>query len=162
MNSSEIKASQNQQWINDKIHERCIPTHALPPNLPVRPVPTKYVKLNSVDQHPPCREEKKNFSYYQSDKMFCPTSRNVNYTGYANNIHLENELRNQHYALQKSDQREYVPSSKSTLYNYSAPSLSSMPQSFSYLFDNSIYFPVQNEMMESSKSLFNNHTRYQR
>jgi len=158
MSSSEIKVSQHQEWINDKIHQRCIPTHSLPPNLPVRPVPTKYVKLNSSDQHPYCNEEKKHYSSYQSNNMFCPTSKNVDYTGYANNIHLENELRNQHYALQKSDQREYVPNSKSMLYQYSTPS-PSVPQHFSYLFDNSIYFPVEPQLTNTAHAVFNYHTR---
>lgn len=161
MNSSEIKSSDNQQWINDKIHQRCIPTHHLQPNLEVRPVPTKYVKLNSIDQHPIGSVNNKDYSPYQCNKMFVPSSKNVNYTGYANNIHLENELRNQHYALQKADQREYVPQSNSMMYQYSTPSSSSSsgPQQFSYLFDNSIYFPVQEELMQSSQVLFHYNSR---
>ena len=161
MNSSEISVSQNQQFMNDKISQRTIPTHTLSPNLSVRPVPTKYVKLNTTDIHSECKEKKITNQPYQSHKMFCPTSQNVNYAGYANNIHLENELRNQHYALQKSDQHEYVPSSNSSLYQYSTPS-SSLPQEFSYLFDNSIYMPVESILTQSSQALFNNHTRYQK
>ena len=153
---------QLNQEINNKIYQRNIPSHSLPPNLSVYPVPTKYVKLGVTDQHPEQKTPHKHYSNYQANKMFCPTSTNGNYQGYSSHIHLESELRNQFVALQKCDASEYIPNYKSNLYTYSTPSHNKEIQPFEYLFNTAIYMPFQPILTEQQNdSLFFNHTRQQ-
>jgi len=153
--------SQMNQQMNQQIYQRNVPTHALPPNLNVYPVPTKYVKLGTYDSHPVCQTNKNTYFDYQSNNMFCPTSKNVNFNGYTNNIHLESELRNQFYALQKSDASEYIPNHKSQLYYHSVHYNDKVEMPFEYLFNTSIYMPFQANSVSQNVSLFNNHTRQQ-
>jgi hypothetical protein len=154
-------SSQLNQEINNKIYQRFVPSHSLPPNLSVYPVPTKYVKLGVTDNHPEQNTKQHNYANYQSNTMFCPTLKNNNYNGYSNNIHLESELRNQFVALQKCDASEYIPNYKSNLYFYSTPSNNTDIQPFEHLFDTSIYMPFQPIAKERHNSLFFNHTRQQ-
>lgn len=154
-------SSQLNQEINNKIYQRFVPSHSLPPNLSVYPVPTKYVKLGVTDNHTQQNTIQNNYPNYQCDTMFCPTFKNNNYNGYSNNIHLESELRNQFVALQKSDASEYIPNYKSNLYSYSTPSNNINIQPFEYLFNTSIYMPFQPLLTEQNNSLFFNHTRQQ-
>jgi len=152
---------QLNQEINNKIYQRNVPSHSLPPNLSVYPVPTKYVKLGVADKHPSQETPHKNYVNYQAHQMFCPTSKNGNYQGYSNHIHLESELRNQFVALQKCDASEYIPNYKSNLYSYSTPSTKKNIQPFEYLFNNDIYMPFQPISTQQKDSLFFNHTRQQ-
>jgi hypothetical protein len=154
-------SSQLNQEINNKIYQRFVPSHSLPPNLSVYSVPTKYVKLGRTDKQPVQNTTQYNYTNYNSNTMFCPTLKNGNYQGYSNHIHLESELRNQFVALQKCDASEYIPNYKSNLYNYSTPSNNKDTQPFEYLFNTAIYMPFQPILTEYNESLFCNHTRQQ-
>jgi len=155
-------SSQLNQEINNKIYQRFVPSHSLPPNLSVYPVPTKYVKLGVTDNQPEQNTRQSNCVNYQSNTMFCPTLKNGNYNGYSSNIHLESELRNQFVALQKCDAAEYIPNYKSNLYTYSTPSNKKDTQPFEYLFNTAIYMPFEPILtQQQNNSLFCNHTRQQ-
>jgi hypothetical protein len=155
-------SSQLNEEINNKIYQRFVPSHSLPPNLSVYPVPTKYVKLGITDNHPHQNTIQNNYQNFQCNTMFCPTLKNGNYNGYSNNIHLESELRNQFVALQKCDAAEYIPNYKSSLFMYSTPSNKQYTQPFEYLFNTAIYMPFQPILTEQQNdALFFNHTRQQ-
>jgi len=155
----------NSQWnreMNEKLYNRNVPSHCLPPNLSVYPIQTKYVKLGTADYQPTPRIPPKQYVNYQSNKMFCPTSKNGNFQGYANNIHVESELRNQFYALQKSDACEYIPNKHSELFGYNVKSNQNLiTQPYQFLFDTSLYFPNNYQSQNKFQSLFCNHTRQQ-
>ena len=51
------------------------------------------------------------------ENYFLPCTTNGAWSKYSNNINTESILRNQVYALQRAPQAQYVPSSKSDLYN---------------------------------------------
>jgi hypothetical protein len=55
---------------------------------------------------------------YNVNKVFNPGNTVSPWSGFASNINLESELRNQVYALQKCSQSVYVPNSSSDLYDY--------------------------------------------
>ena len=58
----------------------------------------------------------KNYGNYDISSAFFPGNRKMHFCGFSSNIDKESALRNQFFALQKADQREYVPSSVSDLY----------------------------------------------
>jgi hypothetical protein len=54
---------------------------------------------------------------YNPEYVFNPGNAVAPWSGYATAVNVESTLRNQFFALQKCGQSEYVPSSKSDLYN---------------------------------------------
>lgn len=102
---------------NQRIYDRNIPSQVLQPYLDVRPVMTKYSYLPIVD---PRKEVQTRFiqsATYQPQQVFNPGNTKSPWSGYASNINNESILRNQVFALQRSNQAVYVPNSNSDLYH---------------------------------------------
>ena len=55
---------------------------------------------------------------YNVGNVFNPGNTKSPWSGFAKNVNIETELRNQVFSLQKCSQNVYVPSSKSDLYDY--------------------------------------------
>ena len=105
--------SKIHEQTNTRIYDRNIPSQMLQPYLDVRPVMTKYSHFPIVD----------------------PGNTQSPWSGFASNINLESELRNQVFALQKCSQAVYVPDSNSDLYKYSySPNTAKQSQTHSLLF----------------------------
>lgn len=123
--------------LNTRIYDRFRPDNILQANLNVRPTSTKYSlfpiidlrKQNSVDLAPALD--------YSIEAGFVPPAARGPTVGYTDNVHIESQLRNQFFALQKgADQGIYVPSSNSDLYrismaNPSNPEVQPYPELFS-------------------------------
>lgn len=113
--SSEIRGQ-----TNERIFSRILPSQPLQPYLNVRPLNTKYTKLPIVEPRQLEFSVPLNiYKTYDINKIFNPGDRNAPYSGYAENINIESELKGQIYALQKCSQSVYIPSSTSSLYNNS-------------------------------------------
>jgi hypothetical protein len=117
--------SQNQQSVsnihketNKRIYDRNIPSQMLQPYLDVRPVMTKYSYFPIVDPRKEISVPMEQMPTYNVNKVFNPGNTVSPWSGFASNINLESELRNQVYALQKCSQSVYVPNSSSDLYDY--------------------------------------------
>lgn len=108
---------------NARIAERHTSDHAMPVALDVRPVPTKYVHLPTVDQRRPTNEGLAQYPVFQTSTMFNPGNAGGPWTGFAGNVDLESELRNQVYAFQCCPQATYIPPQSSTLYAPSLPKI---------------------------------------
>jgi len=99
--------------LNIRIESRNIPSAPLQPLYDFRPVMTKYTWFQSIEEK--SIVPTKHYEYAPS-KVFNPGNRApINY--FLQNIDKESTLRNQFMALQKSDQKEYVPDLNSTLYD---------------------------------------------
>lgn len=105
--------------MNAKIYDRNIPSAQIQPYLNVRPVMTKYSLMPVIDPRKKMNEPMVQQPVYNTNEVFNPGNRKSPWSGYASNINTETELRNQIFALQKSDNAVYVPQSTSDLYNYS-------------------------------------------
>jgi hypothetical protein len=117
--------SQNQESVsnihketNKRIYDRNIPSQMLQPYLDVRPVMTKYSYFPIVDPRKEIKTPMQQMPTYNVNKVFNPGNTVSPWSGFASNINLESELRNQVYALQKCSQSVYVPNSSSDLYDY--------------------------------------------
>ena len=108
---------------NERIYNRNIPSKFLQPYIDVRPVMTKYSYLPIVDPRKSINIPLEKMSLYNVEKVFNPGNTTSPWSGFASNINLESELRNQIYALQKCSQSVYVPQSNSDLYNYKFQSI---------------------------------------
>ena len=88
----------------------------LQPYIDVRPVMTKYSFMPIVDPRKELHVGLQQMPTYNTNAVFNPGNTQSPWSGFASNINLESELRNQVYALQKCSQSVYVPSSNSDLY----------------------------------------------
>jgi len=104
------------QELNNRIAERNIPSGPLQPQFSTRPVSTKYALLPILDRRPKSNVPIKSYPTYNSEITFNPGSAFAPWSGFATNINEESKLRNQFFALQKCEQSQYVPSSKSDMY----------------------------------------------
>lgn len=103
---------------NQRLYERNLPSQMLQPYLDVRPVMTKYSYFPIVDPRKQLNTPMAQVPTYNVHRVFNPGNTRGPWSGFASNVNVESELRNQIYALQKCSQAVYVPKSNSDLYTY--------------------------------------------
>lgn len=102
--------------INKRMNTRQFPSQSLPPLFDVRPVSTKYTFFQTVEERPTPTVTPLQYRQYSPEQTFNPGSR-APVDFFIDNIDTESKLRNQFFALQKSNQSVYVPEFTSSLYN---------------------------------------------
>ena len=105
-----------QNFINSEISNRYFPSSASTMNFSFRPVNTKYTYMPTVAQTSKSVEPILNYGNNDISANFFPSTRKMHFCGFASNIDKESTLRNQFFALQKADQKAYIPPSTSDLY----------------------------------------------
>ena len=149
--------------INEKIYERVIPSDDLILNFDPRPVQTKYNYMPILDTLKNSSVTLKDSNIFNPNEIFFPGNAKSNFRGFVDAIDSESTLRNQFFALQKSDQSKYIPSTQSNLYNNEVFYLTSNED-----LDNNLLFkqekfksfnPNLNDKIGSN--IFNNSTRVQ-
>ena len=156
----ELKA---QEEMNKKLYERNVPSQKLQQYLDVRPVMTKYSYFPIVDPRRKIKTEFEVMPTYNVHNVFNPGNTESPWSGFASNVNVESELRNQIYALQKCSQSVYVPESKSDLYDYKFMPTNKVEQPHSLLFKHDEFnkFNPNSFSNDVGYSLFNNSTRTQ-
>jgi hypothetical protein len=147
---------------NKRIYDRNIPSQMLQPYLDVRPVMTKYSYFPIVDPRKEISVPMEQMPTYNVNKVFNPGNTVSPWSGFASNINLESELRNQVYALQKCSQAVYVPNSNSDLYNYKFRTVN-QPNPHELLFQNESFsqFNPNPDAKIVGSGIFMNNTRVQ-
>jgi hypothetical protein len=151
------------QQTNTRIYDRNIPGSNLQPYLDVRPVMTKYSILPIVDPRKETKTQLIQQPVFNPHSTFNPGNTRSPWSGFASSVNTESELRNQIYALQKSSQSVYVPSSKSDLYQYSFQTKNNVQQQHSLLFEQDRFsdFNPNPDTNIVGSGMFNNSTRTQ-
>lgn len=152
--------------INERVSNRNIPDHALPPNFDPRPVLTKYALFPMLDNRmPPTVPIESNLGYSLETDFTPPVMKTGPVSGYNNHVDTENQLRNQYFALQKgAPQGVYVPSSNSDLYKVevvSRPSVQPYPLLFSQTVLDQRPHPNMVASSQIGRDTFSNNTRTQ-
>lgn len=152
---------ERQMITNMRTFERIIPSQPLQPYLNVRPSSTKYSLLPIVDPRKEINVPLIQRPLYNQHSVYNPGD-NAPWCGYASNVNDESLLRNQVYALQKSSQSVYIPSSKSSLYVYETINSKPVNQPHQLLFEKPT-FPKKQFQHEKhiGYAMFNNSTRCQ-
>uniref|UniRef100_A0A6C0AS06 Uncharacterized protein n=1 Tax=viral metagenome TaxID=1070528 RepID=A0A6C0AS06_9ZZZZ len=139
MNSEYIESPECVSTINEetntRIYDRNIPSQPLQPYIDVRPVMTKYSYFPIVDPRRKINVPLEKMPTYNVNNVFNPGNTTSPWSGFASNINVESELRNQVYALQKCSQSVYIPESNSDLYNYKFKTITK-PNPHELLFNN--------------------------
>jgi hypothetical protein len=144
--------------LSQRMRDRNIPSAPLQPQLGARPVLSKYTIMPILDQRKPATVPIANYPIYNPAQVFNPGSAVAPWSGYAMAVNVESTLRNQFFALQKCEQSEYVPSSKSDLYNVRIDSRQ-IPQTHPLLFKSEKFAPVNPDCFHLANRVFNNSTR---
>jgi len=148
---------------NHRIYDRNIPSQMLQPYLDVRPVMTKYSYFPIVDPRRKLNTPLKQMPTYNTQRVFNPGNAMAPWSGFASNINVESELRNQIYALQSCSQSVYVPSSNSDLYNFKFQPTNQVNQTHPLLFETQKFqcFEPNPEPKIIGTQMFMNSTRTQ-
>ena len=145
--------------LNDRIFTRNIANRPVTSSIDVRATPTRYVKMPIVNMRSVPKVQCPHVLPFNVHKQFFPGNTKSPWDGY--NVDTETVLRNQQFALQKSEQNVYVPSSNSDLYAKTVPS-----QIYTGRYQNMFNKPELEPKNANPESLglyfFNNHTREQR
>lgn len=158
----EVCVSKIHQETNKRIYDRNIPSQMLQPYVDVRPVMTKYSHFPIVDPRKEVKTALNQTPTYNVNKVFNPGSSVSPWSGFASNVNLESELRNQVYALQKCSQSVYVPNSNSDLYDYKFSTVT-QKNPHDLLFQNEKFsnFNPNPDDKSVGSSIFMNNTRVQ-
>lgn len=111
-----MTTEQIEMHMNTDIYKRNMPSSSLQPYINARPVSTKYSIMPIVDPRKKTHVPLKVDPTYNVSQTFNPGNATAPWSGYASQVNVESELKNQVYALQHCDQSVYVPSSTSDLY----------------------------------------------
>jgi hypothetical protein len=144
--------------LSNRMYNRNIPSAPLQPQLGARPVLSKYAIMPIMDQRKEATVSLSSYPVYSPTQVFNPGSAVAPWSGYATAVNVESTLRNQFFALQKCEQSEYVPSSKSDLYNVRIDSRQ-IPQTHPLLFRSEKFAPVNPDCFNLANRVFNNSTR---
>ena len=112
-NSIYVKNDSRVQELNERMFNRNVSIRPVAVSMDVRSTPTRYVKMPIINMRPVANVQCPHVLPFNVNKQFFPGNTKSPYDGY--NVDRETILRNQTFALQKCDQREYVPSSNSDL-----------------------------------------------
>ncbi len=156
-----ICQQERTQQLNDRISKRNLPSAPLQPQYSIRPVSTKYALMPIVDQRTKPSIPLKSYPVYNTKQVFNPGTAQAPWSGYSMNVNTESKLRNQFFALQKCEQAEYIPDSKSNLYNSYKPNLTNHQQPFPKLFEQPDFEPFNPNTLDLGGKILNNSTRVQ-
>jgi hypothetical protein len=144
--------------LSQRMRDRNIPSAPLQPQMCARPVLTKYAVMPILDQRKEATVPLATYPVYNPEHVFNPGSAVAPWSGYATAVNVESTLRNQFFALQKCEQSEYVPSSKSDLYNVRIDSRQ-IEQTHPLLFKTEKFAPMNPDCFNLANRVFNNSTR---
>jgi hypothetical protein len=146
--------------VNNRLNNRLAASHELEPVFDPRPNCTRGGQISHTESDIPLKQ----YQNYNPETMFVPITKTGPYKGYVTRIHLENELRHQFFALQRSENADFIPSTQSDLYTISVPSKPNKHEDLIHEHKNLFveegfanFDPTEN--IKARESLFNNHTQ---
>ena len=138
----------NRSHVNTNIH------------LGVRPLSTKYDYKPILDKPLSKNVPIQKYPEFNVQRQFLPGDRPGPWDGFATHVHDESVLRNMFFANTKAPQRDYVPSSKSDLYETrSVPNTKPVKQTHPLLFKIPSQVKTTTKYAHKEKSIFYNDTR---
>ena len=146
--------------LNERIASRNIPSSTIEQNT-FRFIPqvTKFTLMPIVNDKPITRVPLTKYPTFDPHETFNP-SHNAPSTSYAPKVDIENILQHRAFPHQRADQKEYVPSSKSSLYvNYRPRPTPKINQPHKLLFQENQFKTSDCNTITNDKTLFLNSTR---
>lgn len=159
---SQIPVSQINHVTNERIYDRVLPSAPLRPYYQPRAQQTKYTKFETHTEPVVSEVPLLVPSTYSPSEVFYPANRSASWDGFAKNIDIESDMRNQFYGMQKCAQAAYVPNSGSDLYTLQSFTLPDHPnvQKHALLFQKPEHALFNPNTTNTSNATFNNSTRH--
>jgi len=159
---SQIPVSQINHVTNERIYDRVLPSAPLRPYYQPRAQQTKYTKFETHTEPVVSEVPLLVPSTYSPSEVFYPANRSASWDGFAKNIDIESDMRNQFYGMQKCAQAAYVPNSRSDLYTLQSFTLPDHPnvQKHALLFQKPEHALFNPNTTNTSNATFNNSTRH--
>ena len=151
--------TQMETQMNRELYERNLPSTPLQPYLDVRPASTKYSLMPIVDPRKKSNVPFVTQPVFNTGITFNPGNDSGPWSGYASQVNVESDLKNQVFALQNCDRSVYVPKSTSDLYQVQIPVNSNAFQSHSLLFKEDKFDQCDPTPSFTNTAMFYNSTR---
>jgi hypothetical protein len=156
--------NQRTEELNARLTQRNIPSQQLQSSFGIRPVSTKYASMPLIDRReiPTVPIQKR--PAYNVEQVFNPGNAQGPWSGFANNVNTESQLRNQFFALQRgAGQGLYIPSKNSDMYESKMKPImdTTLQQKFPYLFEKPSFEPFHPCPENMGLNMFDNCTRQQ-
>jgi len=150
------------QELSDRMYERNLTAAPIKMQYSIRPVPTKYVKMPTVDCHPPTTVPCEKRPVFNTNTMFMPSNSHP-FNGFQANVDVETKLRNTIFPLQACPQAKYFPDTRSDMYDnkYLTTVNNPVRMTNELLFNEQTFAPFNPNMCNTGYKLFNNYTRVQ-
>jgi hypothetical protein len=156
--------NQRTEELNARINQRNIPSQQLQASFGIRPVSTKYASMPLIDRREIPTVPIQKQPAYNVEQTFNPGSAQAPWSGFANNVNKESQLRNQFFALQRgAGQGVYIPSKDSDMYESKMkPTMdTALQQKFPYLFEKQSFEEFHPCPENIGLNMFDNCTRQQ-
>ena len=148
--------------LSKRMYNRNIPSKPLQPQFSLRSVSTKYDLMPIMDRRVIPNVPIKQEPTFNVKNVFNPGTAPAPWNGFVAHVDDESHLRNQFFALQKSCQSTYIPSSTSDMYQHEVYSGSVQhEQPFPSLFMNQTLSSFNQNTHGIARSTFENCTRQQ-
>ena len=159
---SQISVSQINNATNERIYDRFQPSSPLRPYYQPRAEQTRYTKFATHTEPVVSSVPLLVPPTYSPSKVFYPANREAPWDGFAKNIDIESDMRNQFYGIQQCGQATYVPNSGSDLYTLKSFTLPDHPnvQKHPFLFEKPEHALFNPNVNNTSNATFNNSTRH--
>ena len=156
--------NQRTEELNARLTQRNVPSEQLQSSFGIRPVSTKYASMPLIDRRelPTVPIQKR--PSYNVEHIFNPGNAQGPWSGFANNVNTESQLRNQFFALQRgAGQGLYIPSKNSDMYESKIRPVidTTIQQNFPYLFEKPEFEPFHPCPETMGVNMFDNCTRQQ-
>ena len=153
---------ERSEELSKRIYNRNIPSRPLQPQFSMRSVSTKYDLMPIMDRRATPTVQLKQEPAYNVKNVFYPGTAQAPFNGFVSNVDDESHLFNQFFALQKSCQSTYIPSTTSDMYQYEVYSGSiNNQQPFPTLFMNPQLDSFNPNTHGIARNTFENCTRQQ-
>lgn len=155
-----ICQQERTQELNERIHERNIPSQNMNTVYDPRPAETRRVVFPGLDSRHKSTIPIHDTGHYNQEITFNPGSK-APYSGYARTVDAESSLKNIFMPKQKyCVQSQYIPSTVSNMYKHSVYHYTG-PQTHPLLFKQETFEQKQPNTFSTGRDLFSNHTRQQ-
>jgi hypothetical protein len=156
----ECRDVDTRNFINVPISKRVVPSNTMETAYFTHPTTTRKRLMPIID----CRKEpdvnKMVYSIYHPSKTFNP-GQSAPYNGYASHVDHESILFNRFAPLQRGGQHEFIPHSRSELYNEHQYNHNKQHIPFALLNKKEYFNPFNPNKEDLANNIFENHTRQQ-
>lgn len=148
--------------LSSRMYKRNVPSGPMQMNYDPRAVSTKFICMPIIDCKKPTFTPCERRPVYNTELMFAGST-TLPFNGYQSNVDTESKLKNIIFPLQDCPQSQFIPNSKSDLYNtsYLTPNVQKTKMTNELLFKQEKFNSFNPNGCNLGQDIFHNNTRVQ-